>query len=257
MSDENYIVQDGNQTTSLMVGGGNNLVPPQEASPNDEIERISQEFLMADLIKEVGRFRIWRMKDTGSWKLVVDEVTGELRYETWEQFISDMSKILQCGRTHLFDRMRIYDQLQWLGYTHEEMLRMMATAPSLYYRFLTKAIMWDAKLQSPTVIKIPETYSMSNADAKDHVRDIVGKLDSFDSTHQALKYVSETVLVEPQLEIIYDGDVLKCIYYNQEEDANGEVQVVDYDEAMFYPNKDVPDWVHEKLEAAFKRIRNG
>ena len=214
--------------------------------------KVKQEFIVADIIKEVARYRLWRFKTSGNWKNILDD-SGTQKYRVWEEFVQDVGEQLNCGRQHIFERIKVYDQLFWLGYTPEEAIKMMIKSASLYTRTTGMLLDWDVKTQKPRKVLVPELdKNLSEDKIVTKLRDIVDKVESFDKQGEAIKYVSETVLLEPQCEIWYDGDRIYCEYFAQSIDDDGNTHTDEYGKVSFYPDKEMPRWVHEKMLTFFK-----
>lgn len=236
----------------LAIQTKKSLVPSQEPTANDEFDKIIQEYVAANIVHEISRFRIWRLKSTERWKEIVNP-DGSVKYPTWEDFVVDVAEQLNCGRQLIFERVRVYEQLHWLGYNHEESIKMVAERPSFYPRFFGLVLDWDQRAGKPRNILIPSAQS-STANSKQIIKDLIEDVSTFDTQKDALKFVSENILIEPQVDFWFDGDVIRCTYYNQYVDQNGDVHIGDSGTATYYPDKQLPAWAYEKLEKEFKTI---
>lgn len=228
------------------------LVPPEESTANDELGRVVEEFIAADILKEVARYRIWRLKSSGAWKNITDSA-GNPRYRIWEDFVQDVGEQLGCGRQHIFERIKVYDQLFWMGYTADQAIAMMIKSASLYTRMTSMLLDWDVRNQKPRKVLVPElAKNISEDKVIDALREIVTKVESFEKQSEAIKYVSEHVLIEPQCEVWYDGDKIFCEFFVHSIDEDGMTHVDEYGKIAFYPDQDAPKWVKEKLTSFFK-----
>lgn len=236
-----------------IVGSYLNIVPKEETDANLEFDKIVSDSRISDVLKEVSRFRIWRMHKTGSWRSIVDD-NGNPMYEIWEDVVTKLSEILDCGRQQIYDRVRIYEQLNWLGYTDQESIQMIADRPYLYTRTLDMVVDWNQREEKPRSILIPELANASEDKAKEHLRSLLDDVDAFDTQKEALRFVSETVMSEPQVDLWYDGDVVRAIYYKSAIDEKGNKYVEDYGTVTFYPDGKPPAWVMEKLEKSFRSV---
>lgn len=229
------------------------LVPSLESTPNQEYERIITDFKVSDVLKEIGRYRIWRLHKTGSWRQIVDN-NGNALYNSWEEIVNDLAQTLDCGRQQIYDRVRVYEQLHWLGYTDQESIQMVADHPYLYTRTLDMVVDWNQREEQPRRILIPQMANATEEQAKTHLRELLTDVKTFDTQKDALKFVSESVLAEPQVDFWYDGDVIRCTYFEQSIDEAGNLHTDSVGTVTFYPDNDLPAWARTKLEKMFKSI---
>lgn len=228
-------------------------VPEMEPSANQELDQIYQEFKVAEFLSEIARFRIWRLHKTEDWKQIVDD-TNQFKYNSWEDVVTDISETLHCGRQQLFDRVRVYEQLFWLGYSPEDAIRMVAERPSLYTRVLGMVMDWDQRKEQPRSISIPNMEKATKDEAVEYIKELLDDATTFETQKDAIKYISESVLLEPQVDMWYDGDVIYVKYFQQSVDLDGVMKVEDFGSIIFYPNADLPLWASDKLEAMFKSM---
>lgn len=227
------------------------LVPKEEPTADMELQRIIEEYNVANIVREISRFRIWRLNKTGKWRSILN-ADGDIQYPTWEDFVIDIGDKLNCGRQQIFERVRVYEQLHWLGYSAEDSIRLVSTKPALYPRLFGMIMNWDQRAGEPREILIPNLNGTK--DAKKIIRELIDDVNVFDTQADALKFVSESILVEPQVDFWFDGDKIHCVYYNQYIDSNGEVHLGDSGAVTYYPDKDMPAWAYEKFERMFKTL---
>ncbi len=246
--DKNDIITMGDYLDEYKISSAaTGVVPDLESTPNAEFEQIIKEFKLSDLLGEISRYRIWRLRKSGDWAKIVDD-SGIFQFNLWEDFISHVIEILHCSRQQMFDRLRVYEQLNWLGYTAEESIMMVTDQPSLYTRVLGKVMDWDQRKEEPRSISLPDVNNTTTKEkAQESVRNLLNEVTTFDTQKDALKYISETVLLEPQVSVFYNGDTITVEYYQQSIDKDGGLQVEGYGKSVFYPSSDLPDWVREAL----------
>lgn len=230
-----------------------NVVPAEEQDANKEFDHIIADYKISNILKEISRYRIWRLRKNDRWKGIEDDY-GDPMYETWEDVVISLSEHLDCGRQQIYDRVRIYEQLFWLGYTAEESIKMVADKPYLYARTLDMTLDWNQREEQPRVVKIPSLSSASEDEVKEGLRDLLDNVETFDRQKDALRYVSESVLAEPQVDLYYDGDVIRVTCSTHAIDENGETHMEDYQLVTFYPDSQVPSWARDKLERLFKSV---
>lgn len=241
------------ESDDLLILDSGWKVPNAEPSANLELEQIIKEFQVAEFLGEIARYRIWRLHKSDNWKQIVDDSNLQ-KYNSWEDVITDLSELLHCGRQQLFDRVRVYEQLSWLGYSPEESIKMVAQRPSLYTRVLSMVMDWDQRKEQPRSISIPTMDKATKEDAVGYIRELLDDVTTFDTQKEAIKYVSESVLLEPQVDFWYNGDVVYVKYFQQSINPDGTMQVQDYGNVTFYPDSDMPEWAKTKLEGMFKSV---
>lgn len=237
----------------LQVSSNNRLDLPQALDIDDELRMIVSESANSAIMREVSRYRIWRIRENDLWKEAKCE-DGTPRWSDWDSFVEDMGEILGCGRQHIYDRMRIYDQLVWLGLTPEEIVIRVAQQEYLIINAMNKMIDWDTRNGKVRTVRLPNVTAKDTDEeqVKTKIKDVLQDLESFDTKSDAIRYVSETLVGEPQVDVWYDGGIIHLRYSVYSFDEDGNMSVDEYGDIKFYPDKDLPQWVHKALEKAMK-----
>lgn len=244
---QNYQLEINNREASddsgsMVLAGGINIIPDIE-TPQDEYRHIFDEFVLGSAIRERAFYRIWRLRKTGIWNQIISD-NGQ-RYNIWEDFIKDIANndALGIGRQIIFDRMKAYDQLEWLGYTHEDIIHKMSMRPSLYTRVLKRIIQWDSLDRKIISVAVPTADNSSEETMRDAVNGIIKDVEAFDKQIDAIRYVDENLLCAPRVEIYMEDDVIVLDYVRTSVTEDGEIVVDESGQIKFYPNEPVPDWV--------------
>lgn len=229
------------------------IVPEAEVSPQQDYNAVFEEHILGSTIRERAFFRLWRLKRTEGWRKVIG-ISGE-KYETWEAVIADVSDAIQVGRQIVFDRIKLYDQLDWLQYTDHEKIVMLSRSPSLYHRLLNRTVDWDTHSREPRSILIPGAEDMDAKQARKRLRDIISDAEKFPRQIDALRYVDLAIMMVPQVRIEVEDDTIRVEYSQTTIDQDGKVHQEDWGDATFYPDKPLPDWVMKHMKKMSTRTK--
>lgn len=218
-------------------------VVPDDCAAQDDYNAIFQEFAIGSTIRERAFYRIWRLRNNGEWINIVG-INGE-KYGSWEDFIRDIASndALSIGRQVIFDRMKVYDQLDWLGYSHEQIISKMSLRPSLYTRVLKRVVDWDTNGKVPNQVLMPVDDPTDTDTIRDSLNDLLHDVESFPRQIDALKYVDENILLSPKVSVYMDDDTVVVEYTETAIDDKGNVSIHDSGSIRFLPDAFVPDWL--------------
>lgn len=177
-------------------------VPAEASDVAQEIEQVISEYSAGNYMRERALFRVWRIWRSGRYLDITYPGSYEPMYPRWGDFVADVLDSIGISRSTLYSRLRVYSELEWLGYTQEEMLGMMVARPSVIDRAINKLVSWSAKEQDVVRLKMDGDYE-SPVDARDDVRMLVDEVFAHENPTQALgaleRYVGDQLLVRAVL----------------------------------------------------------
>lgn len=219
---------------------------PTELEPEEEIRAILDEYVLGASLKERSLYRLYRMWRSKSHLLIRDRSgDGSSMYETWEQFLQDTVYALGVSRSTVFFRIRAYSFLDWLGYSDDEKLQMIAARPTLYPRVMSMLVDWDTAKCEPNEIYVD--VAEGEGDSVENVRDIIENIASGElSVGEALEQVQVEYTGRPSVRLRCSGESLVVVYeYCQTDEAGGQNFVSG--ELEYMPVVLVPEIVNEEL----------
>ena len=234
-------------TTNLTL----NITLPVEQNITDELFHIRQEYYTSNVLKEISLFRIRRIHQTKSWKQIVND-SGEQIYSSFEAFITEIVDELSIARQIIFDRIKIYDQLNYLGYDDQSILLKLAERPSFYKRLLDMAIDWNPYENEPNSILIPGSENLTEDSAKTQLREVIENAETFDTQKDALIHFETEILHKPNISAKLDNQLIVVNYTSYSIDTEGNFEIDKYGMIEFYPNSDVPEEVLSYLRKILK-----
>ena len=230
-------------------------VPSEHIVALDEVEAIMNELVIGESLRERGMFRLWRMKKSQTYLGIVDEnaENGIPIFGVFEDFVKYFCNVVDVSRAKIFDRIRTYSQLEWLEFTHQEMLSMMSVRPGLYSRALKKIFNWDAQENEPTSLKTDFFGDPTEPDeARPAIKEFVEELSLHDSVSGAMEMLEKDILGRPDVFMFFlDGDLV--VRFDEGFITEEGVEIVeDVGEAIFEGTVELPSWVSEELERRYK-----
>lgn len=218
---------------------------------DDEFYAIREETALGTLLRESALFRMWRIKATRLYE--VPDEDGEQyapRFSTWGEFVKSIAEYAGVSRSTIFSRVRLYDQLTWLGYDLETAYSIVVKKSYLAGKVLDMIIEWDNKNHDESQFKTDYFGDgVVPVDAKEDVMELLEECLAHDSVSGAIDNVKSEILGKPIVDMYYmDGSVVVAY--------DGELGM---DVIRFVPegNREVvPDWVLNELESKYKLRRS-
>ncbi len=228
---------------------------PTELAALDEVESIMNELVIGESLRERGMFRLWRMKKGQTYLEIVDENddNGYPLFGVFEDFVKYFCQVIDVSRAKIFDRIRTYSQLEWLEFSHQEMLNMMSIRPGLYSRALKKIFNWDAQENVPTSLKTDYFGDPSDPDeAKEGIKEYIEELSLHDSVSGAIETLEKDVLGQPEVYIFFlDGSLV--VRFDEGFVTEGGMEITeDVGEVIFEAEAELPLWVTDEIERRYK-----
>lgn len=224
------------------------IIPPQ-GTIYEEIAAIQRDFVVSAYMKEIVYYRIYRIHRDKLWKQYINPDTGDNDYDSFEQFLQHALSHLNLGRQTIFGRIKLYEQLLWLGYTEAQSIQKITEKPELYKNVLNLVLDWDSKTRQPNSIRLPNLTGGTVGEAKAYLIGILDNADSFDRQLDAIDYIKEDLLLQPKIKIWCDSysNIISVDYTMSSVDDNGATHIDETGIIKFYPDSDIPDWVKSKL----------
>lgn len=232
-------------------------IVPSSCNPQEDYKLIFDELLVGNALRERAFYRIWRLRNSGGWKDIIG--SGGERYQTWDDFVNDIVSVggISVGRQTIYNRMRVYDQLAWIGYSDAQILAKMASKPSLYRRALDLVMDWDFSDKRPRRLAISGDDASGEPDvSRRALRKLIADVESFPRQVDALRYIEESVLLEPVVRIYYDvQDSSVVVYYARASiNQNGQQEEEESGTIKFFTHVSVPDWLSSILDSRFSKL---
>jgi hypothetical protein len=231
-------------TTNLVP---NDLTLPIESPIQDELFHIEKEYYASNLLKEISLYRIVRIHNNKTWQNIIDS-DGFQAYPNWEDFCSYVSEGLSVSRQLIFDRIRLYSELRWLGYDDKEIILKLAEKPSFYKRLLDLSMDWNPYSGEPDAILIPGVEDLSQDEAKEKLKEVLENAEIFNTQKDAITHFQTEILHKPKITTKIDNDRLIVSYETYAIGVDGSSILDNYGIIQFYPDTFVTDEVLDYLK---------
>lgn len=229
---------------SLVLSTGIKL--PERMDYDDEYHAIREETIMGNVLRESALFRIWRIKAFRTYELIdTDEEQYAPRFASWAEFAKHVAEHAGVSRSTVYSRLRLYDQLAWLGYDMREAYAIVIRRSYLAGKVLDTIIDWSRDYDESTFKTDFFGDDILPVDAKEETRGVLEECLAHDSVSGALRNLESEVLGKPVVDMYYMGGAIVVAY----EDGLG------VDVMRFEPSdarEVVPDWVLDTLESKYK-----
>jgi hypothetical protein len=213
---------------------------------SDEKDKIINWMSMGIGTREVALFMLYRI-----WRdSLYINTDNHAVYASFNEFVKEVTAEVDLSRSTVYSRIKDYGLFEWLDYSEEQAIRMMAARPSLYDKVLGAIFVWDQEARVPSSVKTSEFGPMLSAEFKGNVRKFIDSLESFDSIKDALDYLKSDIVGEPTIRIRVESESEIVITYEttQYNADTGESFAV-YDEVEFFSEASLPDWVADAIKA--------
>lgn len=229
---------------SIVLASGVQL--PERMEYDDEYHAIREETSMGTLLRESALFRIWRIKAYKIYEMgSSDEEQYAPRFVTWNDFAKHVSEHAGVSRSTVYSRLRLYDQLAWLGYDMLEAYAIVVHKSYLAGKVLDTIIDWSREYDESTFKTDFFGDDLRPIDAKEEIKDVLEECLAHDSVSGALRNLDSEVLGKPVVDMYYMNGAIVVAY-------EGDLGV---DVMRFEPSdvrETVPDWVLQELESKYK-----
>ena len=238
--------------TMLDMEQNSDKLVPDTCTTQEDYDLIFNEFLLGSTIRERAFYRIWRIRNNKTWDKIFSPSGDD--YKSFGDMVKSIAsnESLGIGRQIIYDRVKTYDQLEWAGYNHGEIIAKVSARPSLYQRVVGKIIDWNNEERKPDQIRLSTTDNLTEDEAKEELRDLIEEIEAFPRQLDALDYVDENILHMPQVKIWMEDDAIVLDYVKTSVEQDGSIYIEDQGVVRYYPNQSVPEWCIEELRKKIK-----
>jgi hypothetical protein len=228
---------------------------PSDGDVVHEMEMIVEEYSLGSALKERALFRLWRVWRSSSYLDIIDGdedgYSSIPMYPTWGKFVKDFIVPSGISKSTMYSRLRSYSILEWLGYSHEEILEMMSRSSVLYGQSVNLLVDWDLVENVPKRIKAESIGSLENEEeAISNVRDVIDNSDAYDRVLDAVDHVKRDIIGEPNVTAWMSDNEIVFAYEGESLEDSG---IVRYAKTDMYG---VPEWVYIEIERKNKIKRS-
>jgi hypothetical protein len=229
---------------SIVLSTGMQL--PERMDYDDEYHAIREETNLGTMLRESALFRIWRIKSFSMYEITDDgEEQYAPRFRTWPDFVKTVAENAGVSRSTVYSRIRVYDQLAWLGYDLLEAYAIVVHKSYLSGKVLDTIIDWARNFDESTFKTDYFGVDVDPVDYKEEIKDLLEECLAHDSVSGALKNLDSEVLGKPIVDMYYMNGAMVVAYEGED-----GVDVVRFETSN---NREVvPDWVLEILADKYK-----
>ena len=215
---------------------------PLEQPIQHELNDIAKEYKASRILQEISIYRIVRIHRNKTWQQIIDDEDNPV-FPTWEKFVSQVSDELSISRQLIFDRIKVYAIMNYLGYTDVETVVKLSEQPSFYKRLFDMTVDWNSYLAQPNNILIPGTQSLSENDAKEKLKNVIEDAEAFDTQKEAIAYLETEILKMPHIKVNLIGNNIIVNYTIFEQNPDGEFEISKCGTITYFPDSGLPNEV--------------
>ncbi len=162
--------------------------------------------------------------------------------------MKNVSEYAGVSRSTLYSRIRLYDQLQWLGYDLESMYSIVVKKSYLAGKVLDMILQWPKDMMTPVEFKTDYFGDADPEDTKEEIQTLLEECLAHDSEAGAIENVKTDVLGKPTVNAFFGPETFVVIY-----EGDGETGIIHYEKVE--RSSAVPDWAFGELELKYKLKR--
>lgn len=214
----------------------------EQDSLDHEIEQISQFYRISATMREIANYKMYRAYLNKTW---LD------KFESGAKFIEFMCEANGVSQRTIYERIKVYDIMQWLGIDYHDAIHKMCDKPSLYMQTLQLLIKdWNFETHQPGTVKLPDSSELSEPEVKIKMLELLDDGNTYEKQYEAIDHIKQDVLGQPLVSLyIEDEDILAAKYESVEYLPDGTRTIAEAGIVKWYPSGEVPDFVLD----AFKR----
>jgi hypothetical protein len=190
---------------------------------------------------------VWRIKYTAAYE-GTEETVFAPRCTTWNDFVKNVAEYAGVSRSTLYSRIRLYDQLQWLGYDLESMYSIVVKKSYLAGRVLDMILNWPKDVMDGVSFKTDYFGDSDPEDVKEEIQTLLEECLSHDSVAGAIENVKTDVLGKPVVNAFFGPGTFVLAY-----EGDGETDIVHYE--IVEKTSPIPEWVWVEVENRYKLKR--
>lgn len=227
---------------------------PVQYEASEEAREIVRGLAIGGAIRETAMFRIWRMwRDKSYLDIMSDnpETPDRMMFPTFTEFIQVLCEQLEVSRSKIYNRIRAYTQLDYLGFGDDSKLLLMSTRPGLYEKALNLIFVWDQDTQEPTAYKTDAFGDIMDEDSLVRVKRFIEELSDHESVQDALSYLKHDIMGRPEITLIFDKGAqnFKIEYTSMVLSEDGDESTSYYN--TWEPGSELPDWVVSEINKRY------
>lgn len=230
------------------------IVVPERVSILEDFDEAEFEMIAGSALRERALFRVyrmWRENKEEDIVAVLNERGGDYQY--FVNVVEDLSKRSGTSKSTIWSRIRVYSQLEWLGYDDQRMFEILNRRPDLTRRVLANIMSWDVRNQEPKKMLTDAFGDVEHDGIKENIKTVLDEIVDHDNPAEALSYLQHDVLGRPEVALaVVDHEFFavkftEVGYDNMGNEVRGEERTV-----ILSPEFDLPEEIVEALQKKYK-----